>query len=367
MRIGFEAKRIYHNRSGLGNYGRNLIRALAQYYPQQEYLLYNFKKASVSFETPPAAQEILPPSNNPIYRQLWRRRFLSSRAKKDRLDLFHGLSQELPSGLAKKGIPAIVTVHDLIFLRFPELYRPLDRKVYLKKLKAACQNADRVVAISRQTRQDLIEFLGVPAEKILVIYQNCSPTFGQDHSARFNHLQKQEQLPDKFVLFVGTLEERKNPVRLAQACLAEGFPLVLVGKATPYWQKFYQNLSTAQKKGLYPLSIADNHDLAALYQGATLFAYPSVFEGFGIPVLEALQSGTPVITGNNSALREFAPAVRLIDVNDPQAYQDALRHLMGQTAERERLSKVGCNFAQQFSAENISRQWMAVYREILRP
>lgn len=366
MRIGYEAKRIYHNRSGLGNYSRNLIQALSEHYPGNRYLLYNFKKGKVSFPTSNGVEEIRPQSSNPIYRQLWRRRFVANRAKKDQVDLFHGLSQELPSGLKKRGIPSIVTVHDLIFLRYPKLYKPLDRKVYLKKLKAACQAADRVVAISRQTRQDLIDFLQVPAEKILVIYQHCSPIFGQDHRTRYRRLQEQWQLPKDFVLFVGTLEERKNPVRLAQACLAESIPLVLVGKQTTYWKQFLAGLTETQRAGLFPLQIEDNADLAALFQAASLFVYPSIFEGFGIPVLEALQSGTPVITSDNSALREFAPAARLIDPSNLADYRENISYLMSHHEERERLKERGLNFAKQFSPENISRQWMAVYQEILR-
>ena len=364
MIIGYEAKRIFHNRSGLGNYGRNLLHALNQNYPEHRYLLYNYKPGPLSFSEV-STEEIQPPQHQKWLATLWRQSLVSSRARADEVQIFHGLSQELPAGLSSRGIPSVVSVHDLIFKRFPEHYKRIDRQIYLRKLRHACKAANRIVAISRQTREDLIHFLDVPPEKIAVVYQGCHPEFWQSQAARYNRVQTQWQLPKRYVLFVGTLERRKNPVLLAQSCLKQQIPLILVGKATRYWNKYYQSLNNAEREWIRPLKVESTPDLAALYQMAEVMAYPSIFEGFGIPVLEAMASGTAVITSSQSSLPE---------VSGPGAWQlpevtavhlgEALEALWGQAERRKELTKAAGNYVQQFRDEVLAKQWMKIYQDL---
>ena len=366
MVIGFEAKRVFHNASGLGNYGRNLITSLAHENANNKYLLYNYRKGNVAFDLPAGVEEIRPKLQNKLAANLWRQRLISGKAKKDGVEIFHGLAQELPYGLQKKGIKSIVTIHDLIFLRFPNLYKRIDRNIYLKKVKHACLVSDLVVAVSSQTRQDLIDLLQVPAEKIVVIHQGCDPLFWQKHQNNILPMIKKFGLPERFALFVGTLEPRKNPARVAEVCAKLEIPLVLVGKPTAYWTKFLQSASTAQQVYWQHIRVSSTRDLATLYAMADVFIYPSIFEGFGIPVLEALASGTPVITGNNSALREVAgPASTLINVESSADLSKAIMALWNNEELRHNNSEKGLNFAQQFTDGVLAKQWLNTYKNVL--
>jgi len=366
MKIGYEAKRIYHNASGLGNFGRNLIRSLAQEAPQHHYYLYNYKPGRINFEAGASVQEKRPKSANGLLANIWRQRLVSGRAQKDGVEIFHGLAQELPYGLAKKKIKAIVTVHDLIFLRYPNLYKKIDRNIYLKKLKHACKVADLVVAVSRQTRQDLIDYLQVPAEKIVVIYQGCDPLYWEQHQNNIVPLLEKYQLPERFALFVGTLEPRKNPTLVAEACAELEIPLVLVGKPTAYWQKFTKASTTHQQSFWQHLRVESTRDLATLYTMADLFVYPSIFEGFGIPVLEALATETPVITSHTSALPEVAgPGAQLIDVNSKSELKKALAFFWQDEQARESAINQGNSFVKQFQDTVIAKQWLDTYEKVL--
>jgi glycosyltransferase involved in cell wall biosynthesis len=368
MIIGYDAKRIFHNRSGLGNYGRSLILGLAKYHPDNNYLLYNPWPASVSFQPPEAATEIRPSYKNKILAQLWRRGMVAQRLKKDQVQLYHGLSGELPTGLSKRGIKQVVTIHDLIFLRFPKLYQPIDRVIYKRKALQACKNADLVVAVSQQTRQDLIDLLGIPAQKIVVIFQACAPFYWEKIGPKDREVHEKFQLPEKYALFVGTLEPRKNPVLLAKACLEKNINLILVGKSTRYWREYWESLNSEEQAKIRVIKVNSSAQLAAVYRQAWLFAYPSIFEGFGIPVLEAMASRVPLITGFNSALKEVAgPGSILVkDLNTSSELASALEKLWQEEGalRKQRIDR-NWNYAQQFRDEVLSNQWIDTYQNLL--
>lgn len=365
MIIGYEAKRIFHNRSGLGNYGRNLLRTLNEFHPEHRYLLYNYKPGPIPFQEV-STEEIQPAQQQKWLATLWRQRLVSSRARADGVHIFHGLSQELPAGLNARKIPSVVSVHDLIFRRYPQHYKRIDRQIYLKKLRHACNTAQRIVAISRQTREDLLHFLDIPPEKVLVVYQGCHPEFWRSQKSIYSRLRQQMQLPERFVLFVGTLERRKNPVLLAQSCLKQQIPLILVGKTTPYWNQFYKSLNSQERQLIRPQVVEQTTELAALYQMADIMAYPSVFEGFGIPVLEALASGTPVITSSQSSLPEVGgPGAWQLPKVDLQHLNEALEALWHQAKRREELVLAGQNYIQQFQDSVLAEQWMKIYLDLV--
>lgn len=163
MKIGFDAKRAFFNRSGLGNYSRNLLRALSLYYPDNQYLLYTTSKNTSLFNLTDQNFIIKEPSGflNKRLKSYWRSFSLTKQVKRDELNLFHGLSHELPYNIHKSGIKTVVTIHDLIFLRFPGLYKTFDRRIYLKKFKYACKIADLIIAVSKQTANDIQEFFGI--------------------------------------------------------------------------------------------------------------------------------------------------------------------------------------------------------------
>src|SRR5581483_8496685 len=172
MRIGYDAKRAFLNRTGLGNYSRWLIQSLALYHPQNHYYLYTPKlKPGNNIDFPSVVRTILPKSK--LFTSWWRSSGIVQDLLRDKIDLYHGLSHELPAGIGKTGIKSVVTVHDLIFMRFPQYFSWINRVIYGAKLKYACQAADKIIAISDRTKQDIIELIGISPDKIEVVYQGC--------------------------------------------------------------------------------------------------------------------------------------------------------------------------------------------------
>ena len=181
MKIGFDAKRFFNNFTGLGNYSRFVIDAVSKYNSENEYFLYSPKiqnhpeltpilnRENIKIITPPSAYTFLKAAS------LWRTWGISSESRTKELNVFHGLSQELPLNLPKT-LKKVVTVHDLIFVRYPNLYKSIDVAIYKWKVKAACRQADKILATSKQTKHDLIDFLKIEEKKIEVVYQGCHPT-----------------------------------------------------------------------------------------------------------------------------------------------------------------------------------------------
>ena len=189
MRIGFDAKRVFHNFRGLGNYGRTLLEGLYQFYPEHCYLLYTppFQDIrSVDWEKKFSSFRVCTPTGflERSFPSFWRRFLLGKKLERDELDIYHGLSHDLPAGVRVGKPKTVVTIHDLIFLRFPQFFPWIDRCVYLNKLRHACNRADVILAICEQTKNDLIEFLHIHEDRIRVIYQGVHPRFYENRDER---------------------------------------------------------------------------------------------------------------------------------------------------------------------------------------
>jgi glycosyltransferase involved in cell wall biosynthesis len=176
MKIGFDAKRAYHNSRGLGTYSREVIRLMSSFHPENEYYLFNPKEGSkIKYATPSNCVEVNPGSV--VFKMipsLWRSKGLVSDLKERKIDIYHGLSQELPYGIHQTKVKTVVTVHDAIFMRYPELYSPLYRSVFIKKNEYALSHADLIIAISEQTKADIIKYFGVDENRIQIVYQGCN-------------------------------------------------------------------------------------------------------------------------------------------------------------------------------------------------
>ncbi|RYU97387.1 glycosyltransferase family 4 protein [Emticicia agri] len=375
MRIGFDAKRAFNNYTGLGNYSRFMIEALLEHAPQHQYVAYTPKMKgnwhnSLS-DFPSQLQIKLPESYAQLPASWWRSWFIKNDLQQDKIDLFHGLSNEIPYGLKKEGIKSVVSIHDLIFLRYPEQYPAIDRFFYRRKFKHACNNADAIVAVSEQTKRDIIDFYQIPADRIEVIYQGCQPTFCQripDKTIIQQVLQKYN-IQKHYLLCVASFTERKNQLRLIQAYQqlpTKEYDLVLVGGQSHYLNELKQYV---QQSGIQArvhfLTGVPAADLPALYQGCSLFAYPSIFEGFGIPIIEALHSGVPVVAATGSCLEEAGGDGALyanpLDVND---LAEKIHHVLSSEALQNRLINKGTEHVKQFAAKPIAEQLVKLYERL---
>lgn len=365
MKIGFDAKRAFLNNTGLGNYSRWLITSLASFYPENSYHLYTTRSSNRAelFKSFKNIHTVIAP--NKTFSSYWRSSGIIKNLKRDGIEVYHGLSHELPSGIDKSGIKSVVTVHDVIALRFPQYFSAINRFIYNSKLKYACRVADKIIAISERTKQDLVEMLQVDAGKITVIYQSCDASFKTEASAeRKQTVKKKYQLPDKYILSVGTIEERKNLLLLVNALpRIKDIPLVLVGKQTDYAEKVK---AAIRQHGLTDrvifLDRVDFTDLPAIYQQAHVFVYSSRYEGFGIPILEALCSGTPVIASTGSCLEEAGgPDSLYVDPDDAAGLAAKLMMVLGDENLRQKMITRGKEYSRNFDDDKLADQMMTVY------
>jgi glycosyltransferase involved in cell wall biosynthesis len=369
MKIGYDAKRAFLNSSGLGNYSRNTLNALLRFFPENEYILFTPEVKDRLFDNYKRFKVVSP--QNRIAKKmksLWRSLFLVPQLKRHGVELFHGLSNELPKGIHKSGVSSVVTIHDLVFMRYPEFYKPIDRKIYFKKVKYACHSADKIVAISKQTKHDIETFFHVSPEKVELIYQPVSPVFFEKQNVA--EICRKYHLPEKFILSVGTLEPRKNQLALLQALRSKmlKIPVVFVGKqVTSYLAEMNrfiaENEMESQVKFLTNIS---ETDLAALYHAATLSVYISVFEGFGLPVIESMACGCPVVTSSVSVLPETAgEAAVLCNPARPEEIANQISLLLDDEGLRTELARKGRKRAEHFHPKNYSRKLISLYTEIL--
>ena len=374
MRIAYDAKRAFQNSTGLGNYSRMLIRAMAGHYPDNRYFLYTPGKKHIdaaAFLLQHPDLSIRMPGGAFLPAAYWRSKGIINDLKRDNIDLYHGLSHEIPIGIQQTGIKSVVTIHDLIFLHYPKLYPAIDRWIYRAKVKNACINADHIIAISQNTKKDILHYFDVPAEKISVIYQDCHPAFyEQPDPEALGQVKKELQLPEQFLLYVGTLEERKNALLLLQALplLPAEIKLVLLGKSTAYVARLQDFIAKYQlnDRVVFLKNIQQNQ-LPLLYRLARIFLYPSRYEGFGIPVLEALNSGTPVIAASGSSLEEAGgPGSVYVHPDDEQALAAAIRELWFNSDRRDEMAEQGRAYALQFREDVIAADTNRLYTKMMK-
>ena len=378
MNIGFDAKRAFHNGTGLGHYSRTLIHSLAQYHPSHEYFLFNPKPGP--FEVKGDHLHEIQPTGfiNRSFSSAWRSSWVKNDLRRLKIDLYHGLSHEIPMGIGKTGVRSVVTIHDLIHERYPEQYNAIDVRIYNKKFRYACANADKVIAISEQTKKDIIDFYGTPAEKIHVCYQSCNPAFATTISnEEKQRVRKRYELPEQFFLYVGSIIERKNLLNICKAVFLLrnelDIPLVVIGEGGKYKQQvkdyvlqngldskiiFLSDHPAAKEKAFRSAA-----DFPAIYQSAIAMIYPSFFEGFGIPVLEALWSRVPVITSNTSCLPEAGgEGAYYVDPNSAEEIATGMKKIYSGTSLAIAMKEKGWQHAQRFTQKACADSVMNVYK-----
>lgn len=374
MKIGFDAKRFFLNSTGLGNYSRDLVRGVLEEEKDNDYFLYTTGgeiDLKTKFLKNHSNVKIVTPTG--IYKKMksyWRSVRLEKQLLKDGVEVFHGLSHEIPRKNKLSKIKYVVTIHDLIFLRFPENYNRIDREIYKKKVEYACTTADKIIAISEQTKRDLMKFLKVPSHKIEVIYQSCAASFHHISDYRYRHLvQKKYNLPENYILYVGTIEKRKNLATLVEAIGKSNtqLPLVAIGKQTDY-TKEVMDMIDKYKLG-NQVALLQNVtflDLPSIYQSANLFVYPSLFEGFGIPVLEALYSKTPVIAATGSCLEEAGgPNSIYVDPKNSDELAQQIDRVIKNGELQLEMKEKGFEYAQNFNSQKQAKAVLEVYEKLV--
>lgn len=386
MNIGFDAKRAAQNRTGLGNYSRFVIRILSEKFAGNQYHLYTPKPHRMPYlqEIPTLKHLFLhfPPQG--IWsriRSLWRVWGITKDIQKDGIQIFHGLSNELPLNIGTpeqrkmkaggKGCKYIVTIHDLIFIHTPQYYHWIDRQIYNFKFRRACRCADRVIAVSEYTKQEIMHYYHTPESKIDVVYQGCDPVFSQEiEEGKLQEVKARYQLPDKFVLYVGSIEERKNLMLVAKA-MAElnrraAIHVVAVGRRTAYVDQIQDFLKAQGIDHLFHFYHQVPYaDLPAFYKWASTFAYPSRIEGFGIPLLEAISSGVPAIGCTGSCLEEAGgPNSIYVNPDDAKGMADAILRTCTDEPLRQYMISEGKKYALNFSDEKLSNDLMKVYENL---
>lgn len=386
MNIGFDAKRAAQNRTGLGNYSRFVIRILSEKFAGNQYHLYTPKPHRMPYlqEIPTLKHLFLhfPPQG--IWsriRSLWRVWGITKDIQKDGIQIFHGLSNELPLNIGTpeqrkmkaggKGCKYIVTIHDLIFIHTPQYYHWIDRQIYNFKFRRACRCADRVIAVSEYTKQEIMHYYHTPESKIDVVYQGCDPVFSQEiEEGKLQEVKARYQLPDKFVLYVGSIEERKNLMLVAKA-MAElnrraAIHVVAVGRRTAYVDQIQDFLKAQGIDHLFHFYHQVPYaDLPSFYKWASTFAYPSRIEGFGIPLLEAISSGVPAIGCTGSCLEEAGgPNSIYVNPDDAKGMADAILRTCTDEPLRQHMISEGKKYALNFSDEKLSNDLMKVYENL---
>lgn len=384
MNIGFDAKRAYHNGTGLGHYSRTLLQLLYTHHPEHEYFLFNPKPSTRFTVTGDHIHEVLPTGFfDKTFSAAWRSSWVKKDLRRLKIDLYHGLSHEIPAGIHKTGIRSVVTIHDLIHERHPEQYNAIDVKIYSRKFRYACAHADKVIAISEQTKKDIIDFYKTPEEKIVVCYQSCNPAFGNiQGEEEMQSVRKKYALPPQYFLYVGSIIERKNLLNIVKAIFLLRneltIPLVVIGEGGRYKQQvmdFIKQNRLEEKIIILSDSAAAKQeigfrqatDFPAIYQMATAMIYPSFFEGFGIPVLEALWSRLPVITSNVSCLPEAGgPGAYYVNPANAEEIAAGMQKIYTDPAFADEMREKGLAHARSFAPELYVNNMMNIYKSVCR-
>ncbi|PJF21426.1 MAG: glycosyltransferase family 1 protein [Phototrophicales bacterium] len=346
--IGIDARITAYRIGGISTYILRLIEALEKQLPPEDLKVFQSRRASKPISQHFLTAKLWTPPHHRLERLA-----LSAELLPHRLEVLHSPDFIPPWHGAKKHI---ITVHDLTFVHFPQHKDRAAQRYYNQQIETAVKQADHILSVSEATKRDLIELLNVSESKITVQPHGVDPRFKPGTPSNLG-------LPPNYILFVGTLEPRKNiPLLLdAYAQLKDAPPLVLVGRIGWLMDDVMPRLLN-QVNVIHRDDISDEM-LPAVYQGASMLVLPSHYEGFGLPLLEAMACGTPVIAANNSSLPEVVGnAGLLVEIDTPDALKEAMQQLLDDSKLRDELRQKGLEQARQFTWENSARIALEVYR-----
>lgn len=379
MNLGFDAKRIFFNHSGLGNYSRRFYQTLSKNLSNDSLFLYSPRE--VPGDNPylkdiiSGNSRIVTPDKS-LYKlaggSLWRSGLICKQLLKDNLTIYYGLSNEIPFGIHKMSLKKVVVIHDLIFLRYPELYPMTDTFFYKRKTKYACDYADHIITASEQTRQDVIDFYGIDAGKITVLYPCSDAKFYRQEAEDSSSFFKTEK---DYVISIGAITPRKNLLKTIQAMKLvhsrHDLDLVVIGTATGLGRKYLETIRNFIHRNnmtdrVHFLGNVPYHFVPDLCRKAKLMVYPSQFEGFGMPIVEGLFSKIPVITSKGGVFPEAAGDSALyVDPDHPEQIAEAMNEILESVELRNKMVSKGWVFAQRFTQDNIENEILRFHNTII--
>jgi glycosyltransferase involved in cell wall biosynthesis len=403
MRIGVDATAIPARPAGAGNYILQLVRALIELEPESEshelvvFIQEHGMKLLSEFLSPDNQRSkffkvewVVLPDRHPGLRLAWEQTGLPWLVRKYRLDLLHSphytLPWLMPAPARRSKIPgrhlsagrtlSAVTFHDMTFFLFPNLHTRVKRWFFPMAIHLSASRADLLIACSESTRQDAIRLLGIPPEKIHTVYEGISEDFRPIEEPEILETTRlRYQLPEKFYLYVGTVEPRKNLPLLIQSYarvrqdsdLSDTFPLVIVGQKGWHYEEVFQMVDQLQlKDSIHFTGYVPSGDIPILYNLASIFVYPSLYEGAGLPPLEALACGTPVITTAVSSMPEYVGnAALLVPPGNLDSLAQAMLQLSQDTARQEQLARLGPIQAAKFSWKRTAQDTLAIFQAAL--
>ena len=355
MKIAIDTQTILGQKTGFGFYVKNLIDNLNKIDPKNEYILL----------APPTEKDFSTPQ-----RFIWDQFKVPYQARKVKADILH---QPCFSAPIFYGGKIVITVHDLISMHFPKNLPLASRMFYSKWMPFSYRSADKIIAISYDTKKDIMARLHIPEEKIKVIHSAVSPVFQEIKDEVFlKKIKDKYKTSDKFILDVGTLEPRKNlpflvrAYNLAVKKAQISHNLVLSGKKGWYYDDLFSLIKdlNLEDRVIFTGYVAEE-DLPGLYNAADLFAFPSLYEGFGFPPLEAMACGTPVISSNTSSLPEVVgEAGILLAPENEQIWADKMIEVIQNQVLKQKMKENGLNQAKKFSWEETAQKTIAVYQEV---
>lgn len=349
MRIGFDAKRYFNNFTGLGNYSRWLINNLNDQIPQSIVLFHTKKQNEYNEDISVITPEI------PLLKSIWRSWLIVRNLKKEKIDIYHGLSNELPFGIHKTSIKTVVTIHDLINKRYPENYAPIDRWIYDIKLRYAQKHADVIITVSEQTKKDIINYYKTDESKIRVIPIGIS---------KKKTSTKKSDKP--YILCVSSFTKRKNIRTLLEAFESIKSKKITLKVVGSHGNTSKEIIRLAKKDLRVELQFnVSNEKLNELYRNCEFCIYPSLFEGFGIPILEAFSFGKTIATSNISSMPEVGKnAAMYFDPKNHLSVRQAILQLMNQDI-REEFEKKIPKTLQLFDSNKLIETYKSTYDELM--
>lgn len=364
MKIGIDATVLTRELTGVGIYTARLIKALCEAIDEEQILLFAHKDL---------VPEIPEGDNLTIIKQyapnfhIFLQTILPFLINKRDVDVFHGPNFYLP---LLGNTPKVVTIHDLSAQLFPDQHS-LKHRLSQKMLKPSLKAADKVIAVSKSTSRDLVEHGYAERAKIEVVHNGVDPEYTPQRKGKVESIKEKYALPDRFILFVGTLEPRKNVISLIEAfreLVSEGreMKLVLAGGKGWGYKEIYRRVEDLDlEERVIFTGYVPSDDLPALYSAAEIFCYPSLYEGFGLPPLEAARCKTPVVTSRRSSLPEIiGDGGLLVDPSQPTEIAQALLRILEDHGLRKELVEKGKRRAEQFTWKRCARKTLEIYKDL---